>query len=278
MNVERKLEKLEGELTVWQVVSLWLDEFESFESLSSYLSQALGTGHIEDPAHCILQQARRQLQKTPSRLDQNRDLKICASLRQVLLLQTLALATNGEVEQLIEAWNARLDTVRVIIAMLDHFSGSDAEVDAEGAERFAMEAQVTIGEILADYRGATLAVESIAKRFFNGRAILLQSIARAMAELFHFVELYAEGIARHLSKSQPADYRSPQTEETAQKASAVMVDKVIDYAKARVGLHFGDKRQALDAISLHLDDQQEPKAVPLPDSNAGSGPASTFPD
>ena len=30
MNVERKLEKLESELTVWQVVSPWLDEFERF--------------------------------------------------------------------------------------------------------------------------------------------------------------------------------------------------------------------------------------------------------
>lgn len=273
MNVERRLEKLESELTVWQVVSPWLDEFERFESSSAYLSKALGTGHTEDPAHRILLQARRQLKTKPSRLDQNRDLKICASLRQVLLLQTLVLATNGEVEQLIEACNARLDTVRVTIKMLDHFCGSDAKRRAEGAERFAMEAHITIGEILADYRGAKLAVESIANRFFNGRAILLQSIARAMEELFHFVELYAEGIARHLSKTQPADYRSSQTEEAAQKASTVMVDKVIDYAKATVALQFGDKRQALDAVSSHLDEQQEPKAVPLQDSNAGSGPA-----
>ena len=94
-----------------------------------------------------------------------------------------------------------------------------------------------------------------------------------MQELFNFVELYAEGVARHLSKTEPADYRSPQTDEAAQKASAVMVDKVIDYAKATVALHFGDKRQALDAVSPHLDEQQEPKAVPLQDSNAGSGPA-----
>jgi hypothetical protein len=97
MDVERKVEKLEGELTVWQVASLWLDEFERFESLSAYLNQALGIGHTEDPAHRILQQARRQPQKMPSRLDQNRDLKVCASLRQVFLLQTLVLATNGEV-------------------------------------------------------------------------------------------------------------------------------------------------------------------------------------
>ena len=273
MNVERKLEKLEGELTVWEMVSPWLEEFQGFESLPSYLSQALATGHTEDPAHRILQQARRQLQTKPSRLDQNRDLKICASLRQVLLLQTLALATNGEVEELIEASNARLDTVRVTIEMLDHFCGSGAEGHAEGAERFAMEAQVTIDEILADYRGAKLALESIANRFFKGRAILLQSIARAMEELFHFVELYAEAIARHLSETQPADYRSLQTEEAAQKASTVMVDKVINYAKARVALHFGDKRQALDAVSSHLYEQQEPKAVPVQDSNAGSGPA-----
>jgi hypothetical protein len=208
-----------------------------------------------------------------SRLDQNRDLRICASLRQVLLLQTLVLATNGEVEQLIEACNARLDTVRVTIKMLDHFSGSDAEGHAEGAERFALEAQVTIGDILADYRGAKLAVESIANRFFNGRVIILRSIARDMEELFHLVELYAEGIARHLSQTQPADYRSPQTEEAAQKASDVMVDKLIDYAKATIALHFGDKSQALDAVSLHLDELQKPKAVPLQDSKTGSGPA-----
>lgn len=257
MNLERKLEQLENELTVWQVVSLWLDEFESFEFLSAYLSKALGTGHIEDPAHRILQQARRQLQTTPSRLDQNRDLGICAFLRQVLLLQTLALATNGELEQLIEAWNARLDTVRVTIAMLDHFSSSDAKVHAEGAQRFAIEARVTIGEILADYRGAILAVESVANRFFKSRAILLQSIARAMQELSDVVELYGEGIARHLSKIEQADYRSPQTDESAQKASAVMFDKVVDYAKATVALYFGDKRQALDAVSPHLERQQE---------------------
>jgi hypothetical protein len=155
--------------------------------------------------------------------------------------------------------------------MLDRFCGSDEEGRAEGAERFAMKAQVTIREILADYRGTKLAVESIANRFFNGRAILLQSIARVMEDLFHFLQLYSEGIARHLSKSQPADHRSPQMAEAAQKASAVMVEKVIDYAKATVALHFGDKRQALDAVSPHLEGQQAQKAVPLKD--AGSEPA-----
>jgi len=274
MSRKKRIEKLEAELRPSDLIFLWLSDLQQFESPSEYLKSALDSPENRSPEFMLVQHAGDR-RKTALNL-RSVDAEISRSLRRLLFLKTLVWATNSEVDRIVAECRSRVDSARQIGGeVLDYLSDSDArrqsdelsppvptasaakenvapipnDISARGLEFFAVRLHYAVSETMIDLRTAGLAMESISGRFFQGRDILFPSIARAMDGACQAARIFAEKLPDTPSADRT---NSEQPERTARDRSAVLVVKLIDYAKATVALRFGERTRALEALKPHL--------------------------
>jgi hypothetical protein len=108
-------------------------------------------------------------------------------------------------------------------------------------------------DILCDQRAAEIAVKSISHQFFNDEEFLFRSISKALGEVGQAAELCAKRLVQ-FSNGRPTarPINCEQNPKLVRDRSAIMVRKIVDYAKALVRLRFGHTAQALAEIVPHL--------------------------
>ncbi len=277
---KRRIEKLESERKLSDVISLWLDRLEQLDSPAEYLESALGDGENNSIEYQIIQHAsaRRKIARNGGR-DKSIDAEISHSLKRVIFLKTLRWAANCGLENIVVDCRRRLESVLQIVEILYFFRDSDAwtrpyqrlnppsTVSAAnenfapvpaaedayapvgGGEFFVAKVSGIISEVLCDLHAAELALGSISARFFQGRIILFQSIARAMDEAHQAAGICAE----NLRKTEPDNRAcSEQFEGAAEHNSEVLVRKLVDCAKAVALLRFDERAKAREILKGHL--------------------------
>jgi hypothetical protein len=264
-----RIERLEGELGPSDLISVWVTELRQFDSPLKYFESALCDQESHSPECQLLTRARAARHGSP---DVSLDEEIFRWLRRMLFLKTLLWAANTEVDRVVADCRSRLE-------VLDYFRNSDArrqsderlssavataseakeniaipvaehdDTSARGVEFFAIKVHHAASDIMVDLRAAGLATESISGRFLQGRSILFRSIARDMDRACQAVRICAE----KLPNTQSADRTgSERLEKAAQDRNAVLMRRLVDYAKATVALRFGEKTRALEALRPHL--------------------------
>jgi hypothetical protein len=270
MNARKsRIETLEGELKLFDLISLWLSQLQQFESPTEYIESAVHDGESGSVEYQFIKQASsRRKAARDGAPGKSVDVGVLRSLKRLLFFKTLVLAANSECETVIANCRSRLEPARQNVRMLNFFRGSDAwarpyvkenftsgpsagygNIPNGGGNFFVAKVDEMISDILSDLRAAELALASISERFFQRRTIILQWIARAMNE----TRQDAKSCAEELVKTEPDQRASSQhLESVAQDKSEVIVRKLVDYAQAFALLRFDEKGQAEKLVKPHL--------------------------
>ena len=274
-----RLGKLESELTIRELLHLWLNDVQSFDSPNQYFVATRFDETRASPESHLLQHARARKMRNHGSPDATLDDEIAHALQKVLFVKTLVFSANDQVDKLVTENCSRVNSLYHIVQVLNFFRSSDRwgefqqqlsttrrTTSKRGSDNdeehtigdvsasegnigcFSVKLHDEICDAITDMRGIEIAIDSLSRKFCQNLRILFPSITRALTDA-RDSGLECNEVVMSIDST---DADVEQMEKIAQEKASVLIRNLIDISRSVVALRFNQKARAHAIVKSHL--------------------------